>query len=514
VKYKLLLVILILLSTLFRIYYIEWGPLDLAPDEAHYWEWSRRLDLSYYSKGPVIAYIIAFFTSIFGNSELGVRIGAVIISSLLTVVVFSFTRRLFKSERPAFFAALIPHITPLFAAGSILMTTDSPLILFWGLSINTFFEALENKKSAYWLLSGILIGLGFLSKYTMALLYPSLFLFLFFSGNDRVWLWRKDPYLMILASLVIVSPIFLWNSQNDWVGFRHVAGQSHIMEGWELSSKYFFDFLASQSGILSPLIFIGLLFSMIKTGVEGLKGRREYLLLFLTSAPVFLFFLIKSVQGKVLGNWAAPAYVTGFIALVAVFDSIYQKNLQSITILDKKKKKVLKSRIVIFLSLALGLLFTIVTHYPGSLTYLGADIPPRMNPATKLKGWEELGKAVGVIYNDMQKKGNAFILSDQYQIASELAFYVPGNPITYNINLGRRMNQYDIWGDLNALKGFDAVYVKGGSSPLLGVLRNTFRACEERVPLKIQRGERIIREFSIYKCYSFKGVEQSPFTNW
>ena len=138
-KYKFLLIILILSSALFRIYYIEWGPLDLAPDEAQYWEWSRRLDLSYYSKGPAIAYIIAFFTGIFGNSELGIRIGAIIISSLLTLLAYMFTNRFFNNERTAFFAALIPNLTPLFAAGSILMTTDSPLLLFWGLTIYTFY---------------------------------------------------------------------------------------------------------------------------------------------------------------------------------------------------------------------------------------------------------------------------------------------------------------------------------------------------------------------------------------
>src|ERR1700741_1963750 len=33
-------------------------PLDLSPDEAHYWDWSRHLDWSYYSKGPLVAYLI------------------------------------------------------------------------------------------------------------------------------------------------------------------------------------------------------------------------------------------------------------------------------------------------------------------------------------------------------------------------------------------------------------------------------------------------------------------------
>ena len=54
-----LVAVVLAVVTALRIAYLAWGRLDLSPDEAHYWEWSRRLDLSYYSKGPLIAYLIA-----------------------------------------------------------------------------------------------------------------------------------------------------------------------------------------------------------------------------------------------------------------------------------------------------------------------------------------------------------------------------------------------------------------------------------------------------------------------
>ena len=497
-----------------RIYYIEWGPLDLAPDEAQYWEWSRRLDLSYYSKGPAIAYIIAFFTAIFGDSELGLRMGAIITSVLLTLLAYIFTNRLFNNERTAFFAALIPNLTPLFSAGSILMTTDSPLLLFWGLAIYTFYLAMESKKMRHWFITGIFIGLGLLSKYTMALIYPSIFLFLLFSEKDRVWLWRKGPYLTLIVSLLLTAPIILWNSQNDWVSFRHVLGQTHVMEGWRFSLKYFFDFLGSQAGLLSPLIFFGLIFSMIKTGREGFRGRRDYLFLFFTSAPVFLFFLLKSLQGKVIANWAAPVYFTGLIAVAAVFDNIYSESFQGITFLNKKKRKVFRSRSLIFLSLTMGLFFTMLTYYPDLIKHFGVELSAKMNPTTRLKGWEELGEAVGIVYADMQKEGDVFIVSDRYQVTSELAFYVPGQPQTYNVNLGRRMNQYDLWGGFDSLKGLDAVYVKWDRGPVEGELKSAFKECGEALPLKINRGGRIIREFFIFRCYRFKGMKSDKFEIW
>src|SRR5262249_54761091 len=58
-RWRALLVFLILATTALRIAYLSYDcPLDLAPDEAHYWDWSRHLDWSYYSKGPLVAYLI------------------------------------------------------------------------------------------------------------------------------------------------------------------------------------------------------------------------------------------------------------------------------------------------------------------------------------------------------------------------------------------------------------------------------------------------------------------------
>ncbi|MBF8261431.1 MAG: conserved membrane protein of unknown function, partial [candidate division NC10 bacterium] len=61
----------------FHLWFIASGRLDLAPDEAHYWTWSKRLDWSYYSKGPMVAYLIALSTRLGGDTDFYVRLPAV-----------------------------------------------------------------------------------------------------------------------------------------------------------------------------------------------------------------------------------------------------------------------------------------------------------------------------------------------------------------------------------------------------------------------------------------------------
>ena len=477
--YKGLLGLLVLSLFFFRWLYIAYGPLDLAPDEAHYWEWARRLDISYYSKGPLIAYTIALFTGLIGDTEVGVRIGAVLISTVLTLLLFHLSRDILKDDRGAFLASLLPHLTPLFAAGSVLMTTDPLLLLFWGLTIYLLYRAIFFGRGRLWYPAGIATGLGILGKYSMALIYPSILLYLLISQRGRVWLRRKEPYLALILSLVLVLPIFIWNYRHGWVGIRHVMGQAHVEEGFRISWKDFIEFLGSQAGILTPFIFLGLCYSMVKGLIEGLKGREEWLFLSTTSLPVLLFFVFKSLQGKVEANWAASAYFSAFPLTVGVMGGIYSRG------------RVWKG--LILLSLLFGFLLTAISHYPAVL-----DLPPKKDPTTRLIGWQELGKAVGRLY---EEEKDLFIVSNRYQVASELAFYVPGNPRVYNINLGRRMNQYDIWGGLEGLKGRDGLYVSWDRDPPVQV----FERCEGPLVVDIKRRGRKVREFFIFRCDNFLG---------
>ena len=61
---------------LLHLWMIASGHWPLIADEAHYWEWSRRLDWSYYSKGPMVAYLIALPTRLGANTEFWVRLPA------------------------------------------------------------------------------------------------------------------------------------------------------------------------------------------------------------------------------------------------------------------------------------------------------------------------------------------------------------------------------------------------------------------------------------------------------
>ena len=479
--------------SLFRMYYISNSPLDLGPDEAHYWEWARRLDLSYYSKGPMIAYLIYIGTSVFGDTVFGIRIMAVIFSLLSSVSLFMLGKNLFD-ERTGLFAAIIIQIIPLFSTFGILFTIDSPFIFFWILALYSFWKALNSDRSSlvarssslpYWLLLGITIGFGLLTKYTMAFFYLCAFLFLISSREQRYALRTKGPYISFIVSLLVFSPVIVWNANHDWVTIRHTAGQAHVAEGFQISFMSFIEFVGSQFGVITPLLLVLMSFALWK-----LRKKNGGIFLIWFSVPVIVFFLMKSLQAKVQANWALPGYITAIIA----FSAFYLKDWNP----TNRWRAFIASA-----ALIMSIFVTAAAHYPFAF-----NLPAGLNPAARLYGWKDLGTEVSTIYEQMSARRPVFIFSDKYQVTSELAFYVRGHPATYCLNLGRRMNQYDFWPGFENLLHYDAVFVRTGDVPVPGIVADSFDRVEKKVLTVYTKKHMKIRDFTLFLCYDFKGMKE------
>src|ERR1041384_4143199 len=149
---------------------------DLEFDEAHYWMWSERLAPAYFSKGPAIAFAMRASTAVFGPNEFGVRFFSPILAAGTSLLLFYLGRRLFNATA-ALWAVVALNVTPIFNIGAFLMTIDALSVFFWLAAMFTFWLALEKSPhfSWYWPFSGLLIGHGFLSKYTNAFELVSIF---------------------------------------------------------------------------------------------------------------------------------------------------------------------------------------------------------------------------------------------------------------------------------------------------------------------------------------------------
>ena len=489
------LTVFLVCISLFRIFYILNGPLELSPDEAHYWEWSRRLDLSYYSKGPMIAYLIRLGTSFFGETVFGIRIMAVIFSAFSSILLYLLGKRVY-GEKTGLLSALVIQIIPLFSAYGILFTIDSPFIFCWILSLFLFRVALDMSQAThpkaliYWSLLGLSVGLGLLTKYTMTFFFLCALLYLLISKEERKVLLKKGPYIAFIISILVFSPVIIWNTNHDWVTLRHTAGQAHITEGIQISFIRFVEFIGSQLGVITPLLLILMVVSLVR-----LRGEKEGAFLYWFSVPVLCFFLLKSIQGKVQANWALPGYVTGIVSFSAY-------SLKSLFHNGKWR------RLVAAIALFLAFIVTSLAHYPQIL-----NLPPDLDPTTRLAGWKDLGTEVSKVYEQMSLDHPVFVFSDRYQVSSQLAFYMKGHPVTYCVNVGRRMNQYDLWPSFHGFIHHHAIFVRTGDVAIPEKVAAAFHKVEKKVLTAYTKKHAKVRDYSIFICYDFKGLtEERPKT--
>ncbi len=483
----------------FHLWFIASGRWPLAPDEAHYWEWSRHPDWSYYSKGPMVAILIGLSTRLGGHTEFWVRLPAVLLGVALAGIAYVLTRRIFQSERAGFLSIVFLSLMPLYVAGSFLMTIDPPFVFCWGLAGFFLHRAARRRGEAAWYGAGIAFGFGLLSKYTMLMLLPCGCLWLLSSPRLRPWLRRREPYEAAVLGLLIFSPVIVWNARNGWLSGRHVLVQAGGGGGRETTASLLggLEFLGAQLGLVSPLLFILMVLGVAWAWEEGRRqGRDDLLLLACLSAPVFLFFQAWSFAAKVQGNWAAHAYFTAAVAAAGWCESWPRWGEWRAT--TRRLNGLLLASII------LPALLLPVAFFPDLLGVIGTRVPAAADLVSKrLRGWPELGTAVGEVMRSAPTP--PFLVSDRYQIASELAFYVEGNPRVFNANLGRRMNQYDLWGGWEELKGRNGLFVTYGAEEAPAELRAAFRSVERvRVLPIVHRGQHL-RDFAMFLGRDFQG---------
>lgn len=449
----------------------------------------------------MVAYLIALSTRVGGDTEFFVRLPAVLLSAGTALLTFLLAHRLCRSKKAGLEAVLLLAAMPLAEAGSILMTIDAPLVFFWSLTLFLIHRALTTDGIAWWVLAGIGLGLGLLSKYTMAAMVPQISLYLALSRGHRFWLRRSGPYLALGIGFLLFVPVLWWNATHGFVSFRHLMGQLGNGKPMVVPLRSLGEFIASQVGVVTPVLFILLMIGIWYVGRAGLSRSGDDTALFLlcASMPLLLVCAVLSLWTRVQANWAAPAYVAATIAAARWRSGISPHGPSA--------RRRWYGRPLFATALITGFLVSAIGHFPQSLASAGFPLPRTLDPTKRLRGWAEIGQQVSEIYQEMSRSRATFIFSDQYQIASEMMFYVPAHPKTYSIQLGRRMNQFDVWGGTAEVLGWDAIFVTGrtGDAPF-EVLRSFEYVKREWQyhPLKFDQS-RALQSWSIFRCYGFRG---------
>ena len=299
---------ILIIITILRTYSLHVSPIELSVDEAQYWHWSRNIDFGYFTKPPFVAWMISFSTLIFGNEEWAVRLFSPITHLLISLVLWG-TAKFAFGPNSGRIAALIWIFLPAASLGGFIISTDTPLLLFWSLSLLFLLIALRQNSSLSSLFVGIFLGFSFLSKY--AALYFLIFFVIWWLIYDRsTFLSVKNILIIFFTSFLIASTNLYWNYLNDFATVNHTISNANLSV---ITFNYnnVIDFLSSQFLVFGPLLFLLYLLVII----ESFFKDQKISLLAMISFPIIILITIQSFLKIANANWAVTAYVSATLVI-------------------------------------------------------------------------------------------------------------------------------------------------------------------------------------------------------
>jgi len=498
-------------------------PYTLVEDEAFYWTWTRRLEWSYYSKGPGIAWLLWCFTSVLGDTMIALRLPAALVSAATAIVLARFTNEVVAmggesgpeereaDARPGFLAACCFMLAPMFQVPAIVSTIDGPYALCYVGACWAAWRVFRGSNFAPpWLVVlALVLGIGFLFKYTIVLLIPGL-------GVYAWWRWRRGLLGVVpgrgvqigwsvAAGLVFVlclMPVVVWNGANHWPTVAHLLGHAGLPGGdtgaksWTYSPVWTLEYVAVQMLALGPaslLVVLGIVRARHHWKADARRRSRDMFLV-ACGLPPYVFYLCYTVVGKAQANWAIagslPLLAFAGMVLVRGLDEWKQdvvewhgrpKERQVRESLLRKEGESLvhflwNMTAVVGVVSALCLLrldvVSAVLEKMKTMAVVRVVIPARATiPVGRFTGADLMGEHAGELLARLAERRpqKPFVLTPHYGRAAHLEFYMPGHPTVYCVSAfvaGGRRSQYDYWQETDVrgamhLLGKDALIVGG-----------------------------------------------------
>ena len=303
--------ILTLAITALRLVALALNRTDLFLDESQYWLWSRDLALGYYSKPPLIAWAIRAATELGGDGTFWVRLPTLVCHAATAMLVGAITATLGHPRRAVLMVAAYLTL-PMVALGSLLINTDTIMFPFLAAALLAYLACLRGSGATVALLGGLALGLGFLAKY--AAVYFLLCAVL--AAGLRPRLTPAQALGFLIGFAAAAAPNVVWNLTHGLATVQHTLDNANWVRDpgtrAGLHPLELAQFLILQLGFFGPILFPALLVMAAQYNRHPPPQRR--LLLF--SIPILALVSAQALISYAYGNWAAPAYLAGMLAVI------------------------------------------------------------------------------------------------------------------------------------------------------------------------------------------------------
>lgn len=408
---------LITIATLIRI--VLAISIDLGNDEVYYLTYAQHLQWNYFDHPPMVALLIRLTTfNLFFTDAFFVRLGPIFLAAINTYLMYCIGSKL-KNKTTGLIAAFLftsSFYTSVIAGVFIL--PDAPQLFFWIICLYLLIDIVTSKSSIInykLILFGIFAGLCIMSK------IHGLFLWLGFgmyiSIYNRNLLFNKYLYLSVFITILIVSPIVIWNIENNFITYTFHSNRVALDRGVNFNS--FFREVLGGALYNNPLNYI-----LIVTALIGIYKNKYSIqqpikrLLLLMSLPLVLVLIFISLYRDTLPHWSGPAFVS--LILLTSF---------ALSTASGKKYKYPKmvNTSLVFTAVIIFSGIILINNYPGTIGSTHSKSLGKGDVTLDMYQWDYFKSKFNTIYSDNLKNGKTntkFIVNNKWFPAAHIDNYI------------------------------------------------------------------------------------------
>lgn len=303
---------LIACVTVYRLVMLPLATAELFVDETQYWQWGQALDWGYYSKPPLIGWVIRAVTDLAGSdSAFWIRMPGSMFHAVTALVIFGAARELVPA--PAAWATACAYVTlPFVAVGTFLISTDTILLPFFAAALWIWLRLTHSASVGLAALLGLCLGLGFMAKY--AAIYFALGAGIGAALIPQARIAWRDAAIALAVFGIVIAPNIIWNLQNDLVTLSHTADNANwVGEALLLRPDRAAEFFISQFIVMGPIFFAAYFWAVWRAWQSE---NWQWKFLVALSLPILLLVLGQALLSRAYANWAVTAFVAASVLTV------------------------------------------------------------------------------------------------------------------------------------------------------------------------------------------------------
>ena len=487
--------------------------LELGNDEVYYFQYAMDLQPNYFDHPPGVAWLIRIFTlNLVLTDEFFIRLGAIVCAAIGTVLSYELGKRI-KNERTGWFAAILytSSIYSSVIAGTFIIP-DSPQIVFWLASLLVMHHILFAKEeqpvlTRSWLAFGTLTGLAILCKVHGIFLWVSMGLYILLF--KPVLLKDRRLYLSAILTVVLISPILLWNIQNDFITYRFHSDRVAIRDSG-IHLGYFFQTLVGQLLYNNPVNSVLIILTLWKLKTLDFLDRNAVWFLLLNGIPIIVIVCAMSLFNPMLPHWSGPGFLVLSFLTASYLDDKTPKSID--------EPRILKASVGVVAALLL-LAVAAIRFYPGTIGSKDMRSFGEGDFTLDLYGWKQFSKEFGPWLKEQEDKGklspDLSFVSNNWYPAAHIDYYVaiPLHRPLIGVSHVVYLHHY-YW--LNRQRpplqiGDSALWILPSNYPM--VLEKTFywhfNSIEMLRIFYSYRGGKVARYFTVYLLKDYKMNDQA-----